>query len=82
MRMYDIIARKKHGEELSKEEIDFFINGYINDEIPEYQVSALLMAISFKGLPSTAMISADLPSLIRPILSCISMMRALIDVAI
>ncbi|MCH4888835.1 pyrimidine-nucleoside phosphorylase [Acidaminobacter sp. JC074] len=50
MRMYDIIAKKKHGEKLTDEEFDFFINGYINDEIPEYQVSALLMAIYFQGL--------------------------------
>lgn len=50
MRMYDIIAKKKHGEVITDEEFDFFINGYINDEIPEYQVSALLMAIYFQGL--------------------------------
>jgi len=50
MRMYDIIAKKKHGEKITDEEFDFFINGYINDEIPEYQVSALLMAIYFQGL--------------------------------
>lgn len=50
MRMYDIIAKKKHGEIITDEEFDFFINGYINDEIPEYQVSALLMAIYFQGL--------------------------------
>lgn len=50
MRMYDIIAKKKMGGILTGEEFDFFINGYINDEIPEYQVSALLMAIYFRGL--------------------------------
>lgn len=50
MRMYDIIDKKKSGHVLSDEEFDFFINGYINDEIPEYQVSALLMAIYFQGL--------------------------------
>ncbi|MBI9012022.1 MAG: pyrimidine-nucleoside phosphorylase [Clostridiales bacterium] len=50
MRMYDIIAKKKHGEVITDEEFDFFINGYIKDEIPEYQVSALLMAIYFQGL--------------------------------
>lgn len=57
MRMYDIIANKKHGRELSNEEIDFFINGYINDDIPEYQVSALLMAIYFKGLSRNETVS-------------------------
>lgn len=48
--MYDIIAKKKHGGVITDEEFDFFINGYIRDEIPEYQVSALLMAIYFRGL--------------------------------
>jgi pyrimidine-nucleoside phosphorylase len=48
--MYDIIAKKKHGEALTKEEMDFFIQGYINDEIPEYQVAALLMATYFQGM--------------------------------
>ncbi|MBN2796859.1 MAG: pyrimidine-nucleoside phosphorylase [Clostridia bacterium] len=50
MRMYDIIAKKKHGGVITDAEFDFFINGYIKDEIPEYQVSALLMAIYFQGL--------------------------------
>jgi pyrimidine-nucleoside phosphorylase len=48
--MIDIISKKKFGEELTKEEIEYFINGYINEAIPDYQVSALLMAIYFKGL--------------------------------
>lgn len=50
MRMYDIITKKKHGQELSKEEIYYFISEYVKGEIPDYQVSALLMAIYFKGL--------------------------------
>lgn len=50
MRMYDIILKKRNGEELSKEEIEFFINGYTNDSIPDYQAAALLMAIYFKGM--------------------------------
>ncbi len=50
MRMYDIIAKKRNGEELNKEEIQFFINGYTNGEIPDYQASALLMAIYFNGM--------------------------------
>lgn len=50
MRMIDIIDKKRNGMELSDEEIKFFINGYTNGEIPEYQVSALLMAIVFKGM--------------------------------
>ena len=50
MRMYDIIRKKRDGGELSKEEIDFFINGYVKGEIPDYQASALLMAIFFNGM--------------------------------
>lgn len=50
MRMYDIIMKKRNGEALNKQEIDFFINGYTKGEIPDYQVSALLMAIYFKGM--------------------------------
>lgn len=50
MRMYDIIMKKRNGEALSKPEIDFFIEGYTKGEIPDYQVSALMMAIYFKGM--------------------------------
>ena len=50
MRMYDIIMKKRNGERLSNAEIKFFIDGYVNGEIPDYQVSALLMAIYFKGM--------------------------------
>lgn len=50
MRMYDIIQKKRDGRELSTEEINFFINGYTNGEIPDYQASALLMAIYLKKM--------------------------------
>lgn len=50
MRMYDIIDKKKNCGELTEEEISFFINGYVKDEIPDYQVSALLMAIRLNGM--------------------------------
>ncbi|SKA82148.1 pyrimidine-nucleoside phosphorylase [Caloramator quimbayensis] len=50
MRMYDIILKKRNGGELLKEEIDFFIEGYTKGSIPDYQVSALLMAIYFRGM--------------------------------
>lgn len=50
MRMYDLILKKRNGEELSTEEINFFIDKYTNGEIPDYQVSALLMAIYFKKM--------------------------------
>jgi len=50
MRMYDIIMKKRNGEALTKEEINFFIEGYTNGDIPDYQVSALMMAIYFQGM--------------------------------
>ncbi|GFR34288.1 pyrimidine-nucleoside phosphorylase [Thermobrachium celere] len=50
MRMYDIILKKRNGQELTKEEIDFFVEGYTKGEIPDYQVSALLMAIYFNKM--------------------------------
>ncbi len=50
MRMYDIIIKKRNGEELTKEEIQFFIKGYTDESIPDYQASALLMAIYFQGM--------------------------------
>ena len=50
MRMYDIIMKKRNGGELSKEEIAFFIKGYTEGEIPDYQVSALMMAIYFQKM--------------------------------
>ncbi|WP_058485420.1 pyrimidine-nucleoside phosphorylase [Defluviitalea phaphyphila] len=50
MRMYDLIIKKRNGQELSREEIDFIVNGYVKGEIPDYQVSALLMAIYFRGM--------------------------------
>lgn len=58
MRMYDIIEKKKVGKPLEKEEIEFFVNGYVAGEIPDYQVSALLMAICFQGM--TEQETADL----------------------
>ncbi len=50
MRMYDLILKKRRGEELSKEEIDFFVQKYTKGEIPDYQASALLMAIFFQKM--------------------------------
>lgn len=50
MRMYDIIKKKRDGGELSKEEIYAFIEGYVKGDIPDYQISALCMAIYFKGM--------------------------------
>ena len=50
MRMVDLINKKKQKQELTKEEIHYLINGYVKGEIPDYQVSALLMAICYEGL--------------------------------
>ena len=50
MRMYDIIMKKRDGGVLSDEEIGFFVDGVVDGSIPDYQSSALLMAIYFRGL--------------------------------
>ena len=50
MRMVDLILKKRQGLELSKEEINEFITGYVEGSIPDYQVSALLMAIYFQKM--------------------------------
>ena len=50
MRMYDIILKKRNGGELTGEEIDFFVEGYTKGEIPDYQASALMMAVYFRKM--------------------------------
>lgn len=50
MRMVDLIQKKRDGKELTNQEIHFIIDGYVKEEIPDYQMSALLMAICFNGL--------------------------------
>ena len=50
MRMYDIIEAKRDGHELTDEQIAFFVRGYVAGKIPDYQVSALLMAIFLRGM--------------------------------
>jgi len=50
MRTVDLIQRKRDGEELAPEEIEFLVNGYTNGEIPDYQMSAFLMAVFFSGM--------------------------------
>lgn len=50
MKIYDIINKKKRGYELSEQEIRFFVKEYTADNLPDYQISALLMAICIKGM--------------------------------
>nr|MDE5994129.1 thymidine phosphorylase [Oscillospiraceae bacterium] len=50
MRMYDIIENKRNGRELSEEEINFFVKGYTDGSIPDYQASAFCMAVYFRGM--------------------------------
>ena len=50
MRMYDLIMKKRNKEELSKDEIDYMIQGYTKGEIPDYQMSAFLMAVYFNKM--------------------------------
>ena len=49
-RMYDLIEKKKNGEELTKEEIEFIVQGYTDGSIYDYQMSAFLMAVYFQGM--------------------------------
>lgn len=79
MRVYDIIKKKRDGEELSAAEIKYFIEGYAKGEIPDYQASAFCMAVYFKGM--TERETADLTFAIRdsgekPDLSGITGIRA------
>src|SRR5699024_637386 len=65
MRMYDVIEKKRDGIKLSAAEIDFTIENYTNGTIPDYQMSALLMAIYFQGMTieeSAALTSAIVKS--------------------
>ncbi len=50
MRMYDIIDKKRLGGKLTKEEIAYFVKGYTDGSVPDYQASALLMAIAINGM--------------------------------
>ena len=50
MRAYDVILKKRNGGKLSKEEIEFMVNGYVKGDIPDYQMAAFLMAIYFRHM--------------------------------
>ena len=64
MRMYDVIMKKRNGEALTDREIAYFIEGYTKGEIPDYQVSALMMAIYFQGMDEheTAVLTQEMAS--------------------
>lgn len=50
MRAYDIIYKKREGQKLTKEELEFLIKGYVEGDIPDYQMSAWAMAVYFQGM--------------------------------
>ena len=50
MNIIDIIAKKRDKKELTKEEIDYFVNGYTEGKVTDYQVTALIMAIYLNGM--------------------------------
>ena len=50
MRMYDLILKKREGGCLTESEINYIVKGYTQGSIPDYQMSAFLMAVYFKGL--------------------------------
>lgn len=53
MRMVDVIEKKRNGKPLTTEEIEFLVKGYTNGDIPDYQMSALLMAIFYQDMTDT-----------------------------
>jgi len=55
--MVDIITKKRDGKELSEEEIRFFVKGYTDGSIPDYQASAFTMAIIFKGMTKSEIVT-------------------------
>ncbi len=50
MRIVDIITTKRDGGELSRDEIEFFIKGYVSGDVPDYQAAAFCMAVFFRGM--------------------------------
>ena len=50
MRVYDLIQKKKNGEELTPAELEFLVQGYTNGTIPDYQMSAFAMAVYFQSM--------------------------------
>lgn len=60
MRAVDIIRRKRQGEELSKEEIEFMVLGFTRGDIPDYQMSAWLMAVVWRGMSERETVDLNL----------------------
>ena len=50
MRAYDVIKKKRDGEELTEEEIKFFVKGLTNGDVADYQAAAFCMAVYFRGM--------------------------------
>ena len=50
MRMYDLITAKKNGREHTREELEFIVNGFVDGSVPDYQMSAWMMAVCLKGM--------------------------------
>ena len=50
MRVYELIRRKRDGEELTPEEVRHLVEGFVKGEVPDYQMAAFLMAVYFRGL--------------------------------
>ena len=61
MRTVDLIHRKREGEELTPEEIAFLVEGYTGGEIPDYQISAFLMAVCFPRYDGSRGLGSDRP---------------------
>ena len=50
MNMYEILLKKRNGKELDQQELSYFVRGCVDGSIPDYQISAMLMAIYFQGM--------------------------------
>ena len=60
MRMYDLIMKKRNGGVLNEDEIKFMISGYTEGSIPDYQMSAMMMAIYFQGMNEEETLSLEM----------------------